>query len=195
MKTYSDFIELSEKKHLDDFYFFTGKFSDHDIRIIEKLVARCDLIDGVASGSIDKSYRSSKIFWIPLSDDSNWLYRKIGSLINHANKKMWDFNIIGIKEPIQYGEYHASENGHYDWHMDIGGKVVDRKISVTIQLSDPDDYQGGDLEFMLSKKINVAPKGIGNVIIFPSYFLHRVTPVTRGIRKSLVIWVAGESFR
>jgi PKHD-type hydroxylase len=195
METYSDFITFDENKCLDDYYYFEKAFSRKEIRKIKDLVDSTKLEDGIAGDRVDKGYRSSKITWIQLDRDSKWLYDKIGSLVNTANKEMWNFNIMGMKEPIQYGEYHSTENGHYDWHLDIGGNIINRKISVTIQLSDPAGYEGGELQFMTSKHIDTAPKGLGNVIIFPSYFLHRVTPVTRGVRKSLVLWVSGEAFR
>lgn len=184
MGTYSDFIEFIEGKYLDEFYFFEKCFSNEEIKKIDQLVENDRLVDGVVSGKIDKTYRSSKISWVPFSEKTRWLYEKIGLLVNMANEDMWNFSIVGMREPIQYGEYSASENGHYDWHMDIGGKTINRKISVTVQLSNHDEYEGGDLQFMLNKKVDTAPKGKGNVIIFPSYFLHRVTPVTKGFTYS-----------
>lgn len=194
---YSDFVQYEENKCLDEYYFFTKPFSSKELQIIDKLISKykLQLNDGVITSGIDKSYRKSKISWIPFNNESMWLYKKIGSLVNIANKELWDFDILGMSEMIQYGEYLSSENGHYDWHMDLGGKVINRKISVTIQLTDPKDYDGGELQFMTSKKITSAPKGKGVTVIFPSYFLHRVTPVTRGIRKSLVIWISGKAFR
>jgi PKHD-type hydroxylase len=195
METYSDFIKFSEKKCLDNYYYYTEAFSEEEINKIEETVKQYQLKDGVVSNRIDKSYRSSKISWIPYSEENKWLYKKIGSLVNTANENMWNFSIMGMKESVQYGEYHASENGHYDWHMDLGGKIINRKISITVQLSDPSEYEGGELQFMLGRSITTAPKAKGNVVVFPSYFLHRVTPVTKGVRKSLVLWVSGEAFR
>ena len=197
METYSDFIELKEDKYLDEYYYFEDSFSDNELKNITDLVEQYkdQLNDGIVSNTIDKTYRSSKISWIPFDDETKWLYNKIGSLVNIANEELWDFDILGMRENIQYGEYHASENGHYDWHMDIGGKIINRKISVTIQLSDPTEYEGGELQFMTNREVNVAPIGKGVTILFPSYFLHRVTPVTKGIRKSLVIWITGKAFK
>jgi len=80
--------------------------------------------------------------------------------------------------------------------MDIGkGKYSKRKISITVQLSDPDEYEGGDFEFLIGKEIIKLPRKKGCAIVFPSYFLHRVTPVTKGTRKSLVLWGSGQPFR
>lgn len=205
METYSNFVQLNDKKCLDEYYYFENSFSEEELKKIGELVNKYNnnLKDAIIVNSdnknikndIDNSYRSSKISWIPLNNNSKWLYQKIGSFVNIANQELWDFDILGMTEMIQYGEYRSSENGHYDWHMDLGGDVINRKISVTIQLSDPQEYEGGELQFMTSRKITNAPKGKGITVIFPSYFLHRVTPVTKGIRKSLVIWITGKAFR
>jgi PKHD-type hydroxylase len=80
--------------------------------------------------------------------------------------------------------------------MDMGDFPQNtRKISITIQLSNPDDYDGGDLEFWLGKTPEKAPREQAFAVLFPSYLMHRVTPVTRGMRKSLVVWVGGDTFR
>ena len=71
-----------------------------------------------------------------------------------------------------------------------------RKVSITVQLSDTDDYEGGNLEIWSGgDNVKIAPRGRGNVVIFPSYMMHRVTPVTKGTRKSFVLWVGGEHYR
>ena len=107
-------------------------------------------------------------------------------------------------ESIQYTEYYASENGHYDWHQDIGkGELPSkRKVSITIQLSESEDYDGGELLICVGSNGSgqldnnrVCPRGKGVGVLFPSYMMHRVTPVTRGTRKSLVLWVGGSPFK
>ncbi len=85
--------------------------------------------------------------------------------------------------------------GHYDWHLDLGVSypLTMRKVTVAIQLSDPASYDGGDFEALYGKQIDVAPRELGAVVVFPSYVLHRVTPVTRGVRCSLNAWIHGET--
>ena len=100
-----------------------------------------------------------------------------------------------MPEPIQYTEYYSS-GGHYDWHTDVGsGALSHRKVSITVQLSKPDEYEGGNLELLRGEYNEVAPRGLGTVVIFPSYMLHRVTEITKGTRKSLVLWVGGSHYR
>ena len=74
-------------------------------------------------------------------------------------------------------------------------KFSRRKISITVQLSDPSEYEGGDLQIKINAGQSDTPKGLGNVVIFPSYLLHRVTPVTKGLRRSLVLWITGPAFK
>ena len=105
---------------------------------------------------------------------------------------------VGINSEIQYTEYHASEGGKYDWHHDVNwnGEVgADRKLSMTVQLSDPSEYEGGDFELLEVEQVPSFAKEKGTVLIFPSYLLHRVTPVTSGVRRSLVAWFTGPQWR
>jgi PKHD-type hydroxylase len=102
-----------------------------------------------------------------------------------------------MPEQIQYTEYYDHEKGHYDWHMDTGyGNLSQRKISVTVQLSDTHEYEGGDLQLWPGGTYPlISPRGKGNVVIFPSFMMHRITPVTRGTRKSFVLWLGGGHYR
>lgn len=109
------------------------------------------------------------------------------SVMAHANKKAFQFDITA-QEPMQLAEYHVGE--HYDWHLDLGpGPAGLRKLSASIQLTPPAEYDGGELEMWgAPEKVDRVQ---GTLVIFPSYLLHRVTPVTRGVRRSLVVWATG----
>ena len=106
----------------------------------------------------------------------------------------WNLDVRGYGESAQYTIYDASEeNSFYGWHQDIGPNYQHRKISVTVQLSDESEYEGGDVNL---ENVGTIPfKGKGDMIIFPSVFGHEVLPVTSGIRKSLVIWLTGPKLR
>jgi PKHD-type hydroxylase len=152
----------------------------------------------LSEGSIFSSYqpmqsiRRSKICWI--SDE--WIKMLLWEYVLKANKKSFQIDIENNSE-IQFTEYRHSENGHYDWHHDVnwnGQQGADRKLSITIQLSDSNDYVGGDFEFD-EIKTNVDFKSQGTIIVFPSYLRHRVLPVTSGVRKSLVAWFYGPKWR
>ena len=148
-------------------------------------------------GTYDPTIRSSKVKWLPKSEEFRGLYERIAQEIMIHNNQHFKFDLDCIREQIQYTEYHAKDQGQYDWHMDLGaGWASLRKLSVTINLSDPKDYDGGVLEFNLGgKTITQGSKAKGAITVFPSYLLHRVSPVTRGTRKSLVLWVGGNAFR
>jgi PKHD-type hydroxylase len=143
----------------------------------------------------ENAIRKSKIKWIHYDEYSDWLYDKLKDLVIDANSQIWQFNLHSIVDSIQYTEYYEG-GGHYDWHLDIGpGLINHRKISITIQLSDPNDYEGGDLEIWSGGDFKKVEKLKGTSILFPSFLLHRVTPITKGIRKSLVLWVGGDSYK
>jgi PKHD-type hydroxylase len=94
---------------------------------------------------------------------------------------------------IQFTAY-DEQGSHYDWHMDCGeGNLSRRKLSMTIQLSDPEGYSGGNLELLYGRHPVTVERKRGTLVAFPSYTLHRVTPVTAGVRYSLVLWISGAS--
>ena len=111
------------------------------------------------------------------------------------NTQFYRFALTGL-ENLQYTVYDGKEGGHYDWHIDYGrNSHKPRKISLSVQLSDPSHYEDCDLQFQIGSGVTTAPRTRGTVIAFPSFFLHRVTPVTAGVRKSLVLWATGPEFR
>lgn len=184
------------------YYWFESGLTKEELIKFNNLILNLEyqdatIIGDVSSGEKSLDVRSSKIKWIPHSDDWNWLYNKFQDMIAEANDELWNFNIYDIVEEIQYTEYHASDRGHYDWHQDIGpGDASLRKISLTVQLTDSNLYEGGDLEIWQGGEVrDKTPRGSGIVIIFPSYMMHRVTPVAKGVRRSLVLWVGGEHYK
>ena len=107
--------------------------------------------------------------------------------------KIYGDNWSGWSEELQYTEYHASKKGHYDWHQDVGdATMANRKMSITLLLSD--NHEGGNLEIW-NTSAGQLPQKAGNVVCFPSYMLHRVAPVTKGTRQSIVMWVGGDHYR
>lgn len=181
-----------------NYYWFENGFTPDELITIEGMTSELPFqTAGIGElNKVDKneSVRKSKIKWCPQSDEWEWVYSKLHNMIVEANEQMWNFDLTSMREQIQYTEYYEG-GGHYSWHMDCGlGIQNQRKVSVTVQLSSPDEYEGGDLEFNIGKQMS-APRGKGNVVIFPSFYLHRVTPVTKGTRKSFVLWVGGEPYR
>lgn len=137
-------------------------------------------------------YRTSTIRWIEPDADAHWLYHRLGVLFHEVNRH-FRFDLIGLAEALQYTAYGPGDK--FDWHIDLGpGSISARKLSVSILLSADADYEGGGLEF-LNAGGDRSAIGAGTAIFFPSYMAHRVAPVTRGMRRSLVAWGYGPTFR
>lgn len=152
-------------------------------------------------GVKDNTIRDCKIRWIqPDTDETKKLTNLCTSIFYDANRMFFGVDLTRIFN-IQYTEYHGNTKGFYHTHMDSylgSGEVSDRKLSMTIQLSDPNEYEGGD--FVLRDEIQNFPdkeqlRKKGTVLIFPSFLNHSVQPVTKGIRKSLVTWIEGPAWR
>jgi PKHD-type hydroxylase len=138
--------------------------------------------------------RECDISWLYSVDDLEWAFRRVTDIITSLNDQFFKFDLFGLHEGFQFTKYTAPGE-HYGAHVDriVNGTV--RKLSFTLQLSDPADYDGGELQLMNSKKPTIASREQGYVMVFPSYTLHEVTPVTRGTRYSLVSWVTGKPFK
>tara|TARA_Y100001963_G_C6601356_1_gene362669 strand:+ start:141 stop:737 length:597 start_codon:yes stop_codon:yes gene_type:complete len=144
--------------------------------------------------------RKSKITWL----NDLYLRQQLFNSVDLYNKQNWNYDLDGC-DGIQYGTY--SDGGFYDWHVDkepeinlIDGQYLMRKLSMTIWLNDPYEYEGGEFDI----EVNGPRKDIryetlklskGSIVIFPSDKWHRVRPVTSGERKSLVTWFRGPPFR
>lgn len=146
----------------------------------------------------DNQVRRSEVRWIDRKDkNSRFIADLIWDYAEEANRDAFGFDISMIRD-IQYTTYKAQDLGKYDWHFDTfwaNPRTTDRKISIIIQLSDPNDYEGGDFEI---DPQYVQPEDIrqkGTVFVFPSFIRHRVTEVTKGTRKSLVSWIEGPKFK
>jgi len=139
--------------------------------------------------------RITRTAWIKPAAQTKWIFDRMQSVVRALNDKVWQFDLSGFSEDFQYTIYQGSERGHYDWHVDQGDLAKRRKLSLSLQLSDPSQYEGCELQLHASNSIEVAPKTRGTLIAFPSYVLHRVTPITRGVRKSIVVWSTGPKFR
>jgi len=181
-----------------EFYWYQNGFSKEELEKIYNDVAELPFQEATTfSNDGDKSVRSSSVKWIPQDEKWEWLYNRLMELAVEANNKLWKFDLISAPELIQYTEYYASEEGHYDWHQDIGPNEGSlRKVSITVQLSEADEYEGGDLQLWMggNSVINSA-RGAGVVVVFPSYLMHRVSKVTKGTRRSFVLWIGGQHYK
>lgn len=132
--------------------------------------------------------------------NTSWIFDRFNDVIVRLNEQFYNFNLNGY-EAFQYTEYDSAKLGRYDWHMDtqlgINNLEDTRKLSIILNLSKPEeDYKGGQFQINLGMEEQAENVDLprGRLIAFPSFILHRVTPVTEGIRRSIVIWVTGPKF-
>ena len=145
-------------------------------------------------GGVDKKKRTTTISWIPF-DKLPQMYKAVENQLSLVNLNHFGFENVQITEPAQFTEY--PKGGFYDWHMDLDvngqNEPPVRKISMTCLLSDPSTFTGGDLEFMEKNKMPALKQG--QAIFFASFIRHRVAPIKKGIRRSLVMWFGGQPFK
>jgi PKHD-type hydroxylase len=145
-------------------------------------------------GGVDTKKRTTTISWIPFKEMKE-MYSQIEAIMQATNLNHFGFENMKITEPAQFTEY--PKGGFYDWHMDLdingSHEPPVRKISMTILLSDPSTFKGGHLEFMEKNKVPELKQG--QAIFFASFIRHRVAPVTKGMRRSLVMWFGGTPFK
>ena len=185
----------------DTYATWNNGFTDDEL---DKLIKICEMrnpskatINSRDADSDFSEIRESETRWIPLQNDTSWIYDRFAFIVRQLNGQFFNFDISGFIEDFQYTTYYGDKKGHYDWHIDMGNKssTSPRKLSLVMQLSDPDEYEGGELQLMNSATPITVEKKKGFIVVFPSYMLHKVTPVTAGTRESLVIWIAGPPFK
>jgi PKHD-type hydroxylase len=145
----------------------------------------------------DHNLRQAELVWLDDVDGMGWVMDRLIELVRKSNKDLFDFDLREFAESPQVASYQSSNGGHFAWHSDIGGGVAaaKRKLTLVLQLSKPNMYEGGNLEVMPSAHVVPANRAQGCVSVFPSFSLHHVTPVTSGERHSLTVWAHGPAFR
>ena len=194
--------------YLQNYYYYfpkalTSEFCDQIIEHGKKQVQE----EAKVVDSDKQKARNSSIAWM----EDLWLYENIEPFIKEANQRAgWNFDLVG-SEKCQFTIY--KEKQYYDWHQDSHQEPYNapgsfehgmiRKLSVTVSLEDGNNYEGGNLEFDLHNREDSQPnilfseeaRAKGSIIVFPSFVWHRVAPVMKGTRYSLVIWTIGPSFK
>lgn len=154
-------------------------------------------VGGTTERRLDREKRKTNVAW----SNDEWIFNICWEYLHTANRNSnWNFEISAC-EPMQITKY--EKDGHYDFHFDGDGFTrfnnpsnkflhrTTRKLSMTIVLNE--DYEGGEFEFFEDK--NLIKEKMGTVIVFPSYLVHKVRPVTKGTRYSLVAWFCGQPFK
>ena len=193
----SELTQAEENIDHANYYRFSNSFSADEIK---KIISENDpdTFRATTFSGQNNDFRRSNIKWINRFEtnvNNTWIFERIAQLVQTANKEIYHFSLYGMFEGIQYTVYDGTEDGFYCAHVDHGKNYYKRKISVVIQLTDPSEYEGGDLLIHTRNQPFAVPKGLGTCITFPSWMLHEVTPVTSGTRRTLVCWVSGPPFK
>jgi PKHD-type hydroxylase len=178
----------------NQYAFKDSTFTASELKSIINIGKDCGLSNGMTGNGHDYKARDSLVSFIYPNEMTMWVFEKLASAIDEVNFRYFKFDLHGMFQGLQFTEYHAPGN-HYTWHQDMGSGMMNRKLSLSLQLSEPQDYDGGNLELMTHDKPFAVEKFSGRISFFPSWVVHRVTPVTRGTRYSLVAWVSGPPFR
>jgi PKHD-type hydroxylase len=151
----------------------------------------------------DHSLRAAEIAWVAEGPDTRWIHERLRQVCDDANQR-YGFALSGFDEELQFTTY-GRPGAFYTWHQDgLDGPVARRKLSLVVQLSDPGEYEGADLElFQVGEdydagelaEFRASARARGTVVVFPAFEYHRVTPLVSGVRHSLVSWVSGPPFR
>jgi len=178
------------------FSYWEDGFNFNELNYLQQLArsATQDGMIGMGSGGQSHEVRRSQVEWLHVTDEHRWVYDRLSYIIAELNANYFHFDITGFGESIQLTNYNSNNQGTYQWHQDAGG-TVSRKLSIVLQLSDPSEYEGGNLQFFHGSEPITVPKKRGFIVVFPSWLVHQVTPVTQGTRQSLVSWITGPQFR
>jgi PKHD-type hydroxylase len=192
------------------YVYWDGLFSDEELELVKEY---CDTLPLDTASTVGKNgemdfeneARKSNIAWVRPNEENMWIFDRMTWVIEKLNDRFYEFDLNGY-EVMQYTVYSEDGEQRYDLHMDtiLGtDKPMDmpqtRKLSLSLVLSDPSEYEGGKFQMQTGlpdeEKMMTVEQLKGRVIGFPSFLLHRVSPVTKGTRKSLVIWVEGPKFK
>jgi hypothetical protein len=174
------------------FEVYRSHFSERECKHIVDLHHRSHLIRSTMSNAAGLTLRESDLFWVPRIEDTEWIFSRLWNLIVLYNSK-YGFELSDDIGQAQLTRYRSGQ--HYEWHMDLGSKQLSlRKITAVVELCPRDSMKGGGLEIFYGQSVkNNVDLDIGDVVVFPSFVMHRAAIVESGIRWSFVLWLNGAS--
>ena len=194
------------------YVYWDNMFDDDELKKVIEYCETLEKIDGTTIGKggvqdTSNEARVSTIAWANPKEENQWIFDRFLWVADRLNERFYEFNLNGF-ESFQYTVYNANKKnpGKYDYHMDtIMGldKPIEmaetRKLSMSLILSDPDDYEGGEFYIQTGSpdqdKLLKMEQVKGRCLAFPSFMIHGVAPVTKGTRRSIVVWVEGPKFK
>lgn len=184
-----------ERPH-EDFAIWSNGFTDEEIqKIIDIGELREFQKARVGRSDLNTDIRDTDIVWIEPSPETEWIYHRMVSIAHRVNHDKFGFDLDHF-QVFQYSKYKL--DGHYDWHKDAGPGSERRKLSFVLAMTDPADYEGGELCINTAgaqEKAHCMKIRKGDIVVFPAWAPHIVTPVTSGLRITLVAWAGGPRFK
>lgn len=177
---------------------YVGGFSEEELVKLDEFLGGLKMgysRVGSLKGPAPKKVRVSNIaFFEP--EELPWFSVRMHEIIDKINKEWFKVNIDNLGEGFQYTEYHSEDGGHYDWHVDSHNEYTKstRKLSMILALNDYEDYKGGLFKERMMGSSQTWRLNRGDILVIPSYALHKVTKVTEGTRRSIICWVGGPQY-
>ena len=185
-------------KKIESFAWWDNAFTSEQLDWLQqkaKEATQEGQIGGHGSGEIDTTVRRSELSWLHKNPECEWVFERLAYVAASLNAAYFGFELTGFGEGLQLTNYHEAKQGNYTWHQDFGAAGISRKLSMVLQLSDPSEYEGGELQILTKREPITMQKKRGLITVFPAWTLHQVTPVIKGTRQTLVAWISGPPFK
>ena len=185
-------------KKIEPFAWWEGAFTNEQLDWLQnkaKEATEKAQIGGGNGAEVNDNIRRSELNWLNKDSECAWVFERLAHVVESLNADYFGFDLTGFGESIQLTNYHEARQGTYVWHQDFGSSGISRKLSIVLQLSDPNEYEGGELQLLTRKEPTSIQKKRGLITVFPAWTLHQVTPVVKGTRQTLVTWISGPAFK
>ena len=188
-------ILTPKARKLPPFCWWQGCFNGEELDYLQNIAKNASEqaeVGGVQS--VNERVRRSSVNWVEKNQENYWVFEKLSEVISNINRDHYGFDLLGFNEKLQLTNYSSQNQGTYTWHQDFNADYS-RKLSLVLQLSEPSDYEGGNLQILTNSNAQTIERERGLIALFPSWTLHQVTPVINGSRQTLVTWICGEPFK
>ena len=185
-------------RKIEPFAWWDNAFTNEQLDWLQKKAKETTQPAKVGSAEGEKvkdEVRRSEVGWLENNAECSWVFEALSHVASRLNADCFGFDLTGFGEHLQLTNYHQDRQGNYVWHQDCGSEGISRKLSMVLQLSEPSDYEGGELQILTRKDPFSIEKKRGLITVFPAWILHQVTPVMKGTRQTLVAWVSGPQFK
>jgi len=184
-------------RKIEPFAWWEDAFTEEQLNWLQQKAKEATEQAQIGSGEgweVNDNVRRSELNWLHKDPECAWVFERLSHVASSLNADYFGFDLTGFGEPLQLTNYHEARQGTYTWHQDFGGQKS-RKLSMVLQLSNPCDYEGGELQLLTIGQPTSMRKKRGLITVFPAWTLHQVTPVIKGTRQTLVTWISGPAFK